>query len=125
MTTGGNDRQQRDGVISTEERTEFKRRASKIGERLDEIKSHRSPPAVDGRRGRGLAQAMRLSTELIGGIVVGSAIGWLLDRWLGTKPWLFIVFFFLGTAAGFLNLVRASQREQTPPAPSVPDDDDK
>jgi len=33
--------------------------------------------------------------------------GWLLDRWLGTKPWLMIVFFFLGAAAGIMNVYRA------------------
>jgi ATP synthase protein I len=47
-----------------------------------------------------------------------------LDKWLGTFPWLFILFFLLGSAAGMLNIVRQAQREKTPPAPSVKDDED-
>jgi len=51
---------------------------------------------------------LRLSTELIAGVVVGAAIGWLLDRWLGISPWGFIVFLLLGFAAGLLNMLRSA-----------------
>ena len=71
-----------------------------------------------------MARGLKISAELIGGVVVGGGLGWLLDRWLGTFPLLFIVFFLLGSAAGILNIVRQAQRETTPPAPSVMDDDD-
>ena len=71
-----------------------------------------------------MGRALRISTELIGGIVVGGAIGWALDHWLGNKkPWLFILFFLLGAVAGIMNIVRAAAKEKTPPAPSVPDDE--
>lgn len=62
----------------------------------------------DGRmsRGQGLAFALRIGTELVAAVIVGVAIGWLLDYWLGTKPWLMIVFFLLGSAAGVLNVFR-------------------
>jgi ATP synthase protein I len=40
--------------------------------------------------------------------VVGAAIGWLLDRWLGISPWGMIVFLLLGFAAGVLNVMRAA-----------------
>ena len=56
--------------------------------------------------------------------VAGGGIGWVLDKWLNTFPALFIVFFLLGSAAGILNIVRQAQRETTPPAPSVKDDED-
>ena len=69
-----------------------------------------------------MGRAMRISAELTGGIVVGSAIGWFLDGWLGNKkPWFFILFFLLGAAAGILNVIRMAMRERTPPPPSVPD----
>lgn len=42
-------------------------------------------------------------------IVLGAWFGRLLDRWLGTSPWLFIVFFFLGLAAGILNVYRTTK----------------
>ena len=69
---------------------------------------------------------MRLSAELIGGVVAGGAIGWYLDKWLGNeKPWLFILFFLLGAAAGMMNVIRAAMREKTPPLPSVKDERDE
>ena len=55
-----------------------------------------------------MARGFRLSTELVAGVVVGSLIGWLLDRWLGISPWGLIVFLLLGFAAGVLNVMRAA-----------------
>jgi ATP synthase protein I len=43
-------------------------------------------------------------------IVLGAWLGWLLDRWLGTSPWLFFVFFLIGLAAGVLNVYRTVGR---------------
>jgi ATP synthase protein I len=40
-------------------------------------------------------------------ILVGTAIGWAFDRWVGTRPWGMIVMFFLGTATGMVNVWRA------------------
>ncbi len=54
----------------------------------------------------GIGFAMRLGVELVAALIVGVAIGYFLDRWLGTKPWLMLVFFLLGSAAGFLNVYR-------------------
>jgi ATP synthase protein I len=55
-----------------------------------------------------MARGFRLSTEFVAGVVVGAAIGWLLDRWLGTSPWGMIVFLLLGFAAGVLNVMLAA-----------------
>jgi ATP synthase protein I len=116
--------------ISAEDRAAFEQRAARIGEKLSAAKGRHPVPAagsVDAgnRNGTAMGRALRISTELIGGIVVGGAIGWALDRWLGNeKPWFFIVFFMLGAAAGILNVVRAASNEKTPPAPSVPDEDE-
>lgn len=41
-------------------------------------------------------------------IVIGGGAGWLLDRWLGTEPWLFLVFVGFGIVAGLRNVVRAA-----------------
>jgi ATP synthase protein I len=57
--------------------------------------------------GSGLARGLRLSTELVAGVLVGAGIGWALDRWLGISPWGLIVFLLLGFAAGARNVVRA------------------
>ena len=49
-----------------------------------------------------------LSSELVAGVLVGAAIGWLIDRWLGISPWGMIGFLLLGFAAGVLNVMRAA-----------------
>ncbi|MBC8338116.1 MAG: AtpZ/AtpI family protein [Rhodospirillales bacterium] len=56
--------------------------------------------------GSALGLAMRVGVELVSALAIGVAIGWLLDRWLGTRPWLMLVFIFLGGAAGILNVYR-------------------
>ncbi len=48
----------------------------------------------------------RAGVEVFSALVVGVAIGWFLDRWLGTWPWLFLLFFVLGSAAGVMNVYR-------------------
>lgn len=56
-----------------------------------------------------LRQLARLSTigvSLVAATAIGWAIGYGLDRWLGTGPWLMLVFTLFGIAAGFLNLFR-------------------
>lgn len=57
---------------------------------------------------KGYAQAMKLSSEFIAGIVVGGGMGWLLDQWLGTMPFGLIVFLLLGFGAGVLNVLRSA-----------------
>lgn len=63
-----------------------------------------------GDDGGGLNAALRVATEMVASLVVSILIGWLLDRWLGTRPLLAIVFFFIGIAAGMLNVYRAMNR---------------
>ncbi|MCK5425306.1 MAG: AtpZ/AtpI family protein [Emcibacter sp.] len=54
--------------------------------------------------------AMRLVAELVSGLIVGLIIGYFLDKVLGTKPWLMIVFIFLGLGAGIFNVMRAAKQ---------------
>lgn len=117
------------GELSPEERAALERRSSELGRKLDAARDtgegRRKTGARDGR-GEAMGRALRLSSELIAGIVVGSAIGWYLDGLLGNKkPYLFIVFFLLGAAAGMLNIIRSAMREKTPPLPSVKDERDE
>jgi ATP synthase protein I len=56
-----------------------------------------------------LRQLARLSTigiSLVAATAIGLSIGYGLDRWLGTRPWLTMVFTLFGIVAGFLNLFR-------------------
>ena len=56
----------------------------------------------------GIGNALKLSSEFIAGIVVGAAIGWIIDRLAGTSPFGLIVFLLLGFCAGVLNALRSA-----------------
>ena len=64
------------------------------------------------KRGSFMGTAFKLGTELVAAVGVGTIIGFILDSWFGTKPWLIIIFFFLGAAAGMLNVVKTANRMQ-------------
>ena len=64
------------------------------------------------KRGSFMGNAFKLGTELVAAVVVGTIIGFILDSWFGTTPWLIIIFFFLGAAAGMLNVIRTANRMQ-------------
>ena len=66
----------------------------------------------DEKRGSFMGNAFKLGTELVAAVGVGTIIGFILDSWFGTKPWLIVIFFFLGAAAGMLNVIRAANRMQ-------------
>ncbi|MCA1489528.1 AtpZ/AtpI family protein [Sinorhizobium alkalisoli] len=57
---------------------------------------------------KGYAEAMKLSSEFIAGIVVGAFLGYLLDHFAGTGPWGMIVLLLLGFCAGILNVLRSA-----------------
>ena len=60
-----------------------------------------------------LGTALKMSTELVAAVVVGTIIGFILDNWFGTKPWLILIFFFVGVVAGILNVVRSAKNMQS------------
>ena len=64
------------------------------------------------KKGSLMGSAFKLGTELVAAVIVGTIIGFILDNWFGTKPWLLIIFFFLGAAAGILNVIRTANRMQ-------------
>jgi ATP synthase protein I len=72
-------------------------RLQRLGNRL--AQANRPPENGSGPRqatdASAIARGFRLSTELVAGVLVGAAIGWLLDRWLGISPWGLIVFLLL------------------------------
>jgi ATP synthase protein I len=79
--------------------------------RLRETRKRREKPAVEGGGSRtplkGAGLAFRIGAELVAATVVGVGLGLLTDHWLDTAPWGLIIFFFLGGAAGVLNVWRA------------------
>ncbi len=65
-----------------------------------------------GTNDAALGKALKISTELVAAVVVGSTIGFLLDKWFDTKPLLTICFFIMGVAAGILNVFRSAKKMQ-------------
>ena len=59
-----------------------------------------------------MGTAFKMSTELVSAVVVGTIIGFILDNWFGTKPWLILIFFFVGVIAGIMNVVKSAKKMQ-------------
>ena len=59
-----------------------------------------------------LGIAFKISTEMVAAVAVGTIIGFILDNWFGTKPWLILIFFFVGVVAGILNVFRSAKSIQ-------------
>ena len=73
--------------------------------------SNKSYTSKNGKNSN-IGVAFKMSTELVAAVGVGTIIGFILDNWFGTKPWLIIIFFFLGAAAGMLNVIKVANRMQ-------------
>jgi ATP synthase protein I len=107
----------------------IRQRLDALEEQLAEAKARHEPDVPPDQRARGQAmgQALKLGTELVAGVAGGGLIGWALDRFFGTAPFLMIVFLFLGATAGILNVVRsaaAMQAKAPPPGAAKANDDD-
>ena len=92
---------------------------ARLGERIDKARAERvrrQPVAVTDRSvlQQGLGLGFRIGIELVVAVGVATGLGWAIDRWIGTRPWGMIVLFFLGVAAGMLNVYRAVARISTP-----------
>ena len=66
---------------------------------------------LDQRKGarsdEGFGVAIRIGVDIVAALAVGVGLGLVLDNWLNTKPWMLILFFILGSAAGLLNVFRS------------------
>ena len=59
-----------------------------------------------------IGTAFKLSTELVSAVVVGTIIGFILDKTFGTKPWLILIFFFVGVIAGITTVIKSAKQMQ-------------
>ena len=64
------------------------------------------------KRSSFMGSAFKIGTDLVAAVGVGTIIGFILDSWFDTKPWLIIIFFFLGAAAGMLNVIKVAKQMQ-------------
>ena len=76
----------------------------------NKVKSRKS--LKNSKSSSSMGTAFKLSTELVSAVVVGTIIGFILDNWFGTKPWLILIFFFVGVIAGIMNVVKSAKRMQ-------------
>jgi len=76
----------------------------------NKVKSRKSTKS--GETSSSMGTAFKMSTELVSAVVVGTIIGFILDTWFDTKPWLIIIFFFVGVVAGILNVIRSAKKLQ-------------
>ena len=90
-------------TIPEDFKTRLKIAKSKIKKQLDNDNE---------KKGSFMGSAFKLGTELVAAVAVGTIIGFILDTLFDTKPWLIIIFFFLGAAAGMLNVIRAAKKMQ-------------
>ena len=84
---------------------------ARLGERLakaEEGRARQSPGRPGGANlQQGLALGLRIGVEFVVAVVMATGLGWVLDRWLGTRPWGTIVLFFLGVGVGMTSVYRA------------------
>ena len=59
-----------------------------------------------------IGSAFKLSTELVSAVAVGTIIGFILDKTFDTKPWLILIFFFVGVIAGITNVIKSAKKMQ-------------
>ena len=90
-------------TIPEDFKTRLKIAKSKIKKQVEEDRE---------KKGSFMGSAFKLGTELVAAVTVGTIIGFILDSWFDTKPWLIIIFFFLGAAAGMLNVIKAANKMQ-------------
>ena len=84
-------------------KTRLKIAKNKINKNSNSSKNHKTPS---------FGEAFKMSTELVAAVVVGTIIGFILDNWFGTKPWLILIFFFVGVIAGISNVIRSAKNMQ-------------
>ncbi len=85
---------------------DFNRRLYKAREVSNQRVGIADEPEERAARRLAFKLAGRAGVEIVAGFGFGAAVGWLLDKWLGTWPWLLILFILLGTAAGMMNTLR-------------------
>ena len=82
--------------------------------RLKIAKNKIKPKNISEKNGQNssLGVAFKMSTELVSAVAVGKIIGFILDNWFGTKPWLILIFFFVGVVAGIMNEIKSAKKMQ-------------
>ena len=65
-----------------------------------------------GSNATSFGKALKISTDLVAAAAVATIIGFILDKTFGTKPWLILIFFFVGVIAGLTNVIKSAKNMQ-------------
>ena len=85
-------------------------RLESLDERLDRLQQAEAKRTAKRQPDVNYQAGQLVLSQLVGCPLGGGIVGWLLDRWFGTKPWLMLVMLFLGFAVGVWNVIRISSR---------------
>ncbi len=85
-----------------------------LRQRQEEQLARKAPPPQRVGLSRALSVGLNAFSEFVGAVLVGGFVGWKLDEWLDTRPWLMIVLLGLGIAAGFWNIYRVAKPKADP-----------
>ena len=80
--------------------------------KIAKSKFKKKNPSDEDDKKSSFGKAFQLSTELVSAVLVATIIGFILDNWFDTKPWLIIIFFFIGVTAGIMNVIRSAKKMQ-------------
>ena len=83
-------------------------------------KAEKSSARQAGRETGQMGLGFRISVEMLATLAVGTGMGYVLDRWLGTSPWLTLAFLVLGAAAGMRNAIKVEERASARPQEKDP-----
>ena len=114
MAEDKNDTASGNGNQSSSDEAALSARLGSLDHRLSEIRGSRkigtdqSGNEAAQAKASAMAMGLRLSSELVAGVLVGAGLGWGFDRLLSTSPWGLIVFLLLGFTAGVVNVMRTA-----------------
>lgn len=104
-------------ALNSDDIAGFKARTLELGEKLKEAQSKEISEEEEredrAHRMQGMALGIRLSSEMIAALIVGTLMGYGLDYVCNSKPWFFIIFLLLGFITGVFNVIRGFEQIQT------------
>ena len=87
-------------------------RLESLDERLDRLQQAEAKRTAKKQPDANYQAGQLVLSQLVGCPLGGGIVGWLLDRWFGTKPWLMLLMLFLGFAVGIWTVIRISHTAQ-------------
>ena len=84
-------------------------RLESLDKRLDRLQQAEAKRTAKRQLDPNYRAGQLVLSHLVGAPAGGFIIGFVLDKWLGTQPWLMLIMLFLGFAVGFMNVMRISR----------------